>query len=524
MTAPDVIIVGAGSAGCVLANRLSADPARRVLLLEAGGNGNTLTHRIPAAFPRLFRKDTDWALETEPEEGLCGRRMYWPRGRMLGGSSAMNAMLWMRGHPEDYDAWAAAGCDGWGWRDVLPALQRAEGHRAATGGHVGRDGPMTIDRQRSPSPLTRAWLEAAMERGFPLRDDLNLGSGEGVGLLHVSQRRGERESAATAYLRPASSRPNLSVRTGVRVLRVAFDGPRAAGVEVRLASGATEWIAAGQVILSAGAVHSPHLLLHSGIGPGPQLRAAGLPVRMDLPGVGQNLQDHLVAGIGIRSRLPVSLVAAERPWRLLQWLVTRNGPLTSPVAEGAGYLRSHPSVSRPDLELLFAPSFFADHGFANPPGHGYTLGVVLLRPESRGSITLHGDDPLAAPVIRAGYLDHPDDLPRLVAGLDTCRQIASASAFDRWRGEEVLPGPAAATAKQLAAHICATAQTLYHPVGTCAMGTSHESVVSADLRVHGVERLRVIDASVMPTIISGHTNAPTIMIAERGAEFVMRGE
>jgi len=516
-----VIIVGAGSAGCVLANRLSADPTRRVLLLEAGGEGHSLTTRIPAAFPRLFKTPADWALETEPEPGLNDRLLYWPRGRMLGGSSAMNAMLWMRGHAEDYDAWEAAGNPGWGWRDVLPAFRRAEDHRAATGEHVGHDGPMRIDHQREPSPLTRSWLEAAMESGFPIRDDLNHGSSEGVGLLHVSQRGGKRESTATAYLRPARLRPNLTVTTGVQVLRIAFDGSRAAGVEVRHATGAIEWIAAGHVVLCAGAVHSPHLLMCSGIGPGSSLRDAGVAVRVDLPGVGQNLQDHLVAGIGVRCREPASLLAAERPWRLLQWLLTRSGPLTSPVAEGAGYLRSDPSVDRPDLELIFAPTFFVDHGFSNPPGHGYTLGAVLLRPESRGSTSLRSADPLAAPVIRPGYLTDAADLPRLVAGLRSCRQIAAASAFGRWRGAEALPGEGACTAEQLAEHVRNTAQTLYHPVGTCAMGTGLHAVVSPKLEVHGVERLSVVDASIMPTIISGHTNAPTIMIAERAAEMMV---
>lgn len=522
MSAPDVIIVGAGSAGCVLANRLSADPHRQVLLLEAGGEGRSLTTRIPAAFPRLFRTPVDWARETEIEPGLGARALYWPSGRMLGGSSGMNAMLWMRGHAEDYDEWATAGSEGWGWAEVLPVFRKAEDHRAALGSHVGQGGPVRVGHQRQPSPLTRAWLDATMESGFPLRSDLNAGSSEGVGLLHVSQRNGERESTATAYLSPARLRPNLKVTTGVRVLRIAFDGPRAAGVEILHDSGAVEWIAGGHVILSTGAVHSPQLLMCSGIGPGPTLRDAGVTVRLDLPGVGQNLQDHLVAGIGIQCRESVSLKAAERPWRLLQWLLTRGGPLTSPVAEGAGYLRSDPSVDRPDLELIFAPTFFADHGFANPPGHGYTLGVVLLRPESRGTISIRSGDPLAAPVIRPGYLTDPADLPRLVAGLQVCRQIAAASALSRWRGPEVLPGAGATTAEHLAEHVRHTAQTLYHPVGTCAMGTGLHAVVSPRLAVYGVERLSVVDASVMPTIISGHTNAPTIMIAERAAEMMLQ--
>lgn len=520
MSSPDVIIVGAGSAGCVLANRLSADPARQVLLLEAGGEGSTLRHRIPAAFPRLFRTDTDWALETEPEEGLGDRRMFWPRGRMLGGSSTMNAMLWVRGQAADYDAWEAQGNPGWGWNDVLPFFRQAEDHRAATGPHLGVGGPVQVNRPRDPSPLTMAWLDAAMAAGFPILDDLNHGTAEGVGLLHVTQRRGERESAATAYLKPARNRPNLRVVTGARVLRVAFDGLRAAGVEILHPSGTVEWIAAGQVVLSAGAVHSPQILMCSGVGPGPTLRRHEIPVRADLPGVGQNLQDHLVAGIGHRCLQPVSLRSAERIWRLGQWLATRRGPLTSTVAEGAGFLRSTPEVERPDLELIFAPTFFVDHGFSNPPGHGFTLGVVLLRPESRGSITLQDANPVSAPSIKANYLAQPGDLDRLVHGLRACRTIAAAAPLAPWRGAEELPGPAVTSAEGLAHHVRATGQTLYHPVGTCAMGDRFESVVSATLAVHGVERLSVVDASVMPTIISGHTNAPTIMIAERATEWI----
>lgn len=523
MRAPDVIIVGAGSAGCVLAHRLSADPSRQVLLLEAGGEGQTLTHRIPAAFPRLFRGATDWNLETEPEDGLDGRRMYWPRGRMLGGSSAMNAMLWVRGQPADYDAWEAQGNPGWGWEDVLPFFRRAEDHRAAAGPHLGTGGPMQVNLPRDPSPVTRAWLDAAMAAGFPMLDDLNHGTAEGVGLLHVTQRRGERESAATAYLRPARGRPNLTVATGARVLRVAFDGYRAAGVEILHASGTVEWIAAGEVILSAGAVHSPQILMCSGIGPGPTLRRHEIPVRADLPGVGQNLQDHFVAGISHRCLQPVSLRGAERLWRVGQWLATRRGPLTSTVAEGAGFLRSTPDADRPDLELIFAPTFFVDHGFSSPPGHGFTLGAVLLRPESRGSITLQDPNPTTAPSIKANYLTRGGDLERLVLGLEACRTIAAAPPLGPWRGTEELPGAAVTSTEGLAHHVRTTGQTLYHPVGTCAMGDSHDAVVSPRLAVHGVERLRVVDASVMPTIISGHTNAPTIMIAERAAEWIADG-
>lgn len=515
-----MIIVGAGSAGCALANRLSADPSRRVLLVEAGGNGGGLATRIPAAFPRLFRTAQDWNLYTDPESQLGGRRLYWPRGRMLGGSSAMNAMLWMRGQREDYDGWEAAGNPGWGWDQVLPAFRRAEDHLATTGDHVGRGGPMRVAELRDPNPLTRAWLSAAQERGWPLVDDLNRDTREGVGLLHVTQNRGERESTATAYLRPARRRPNLTVRTDATVLRVAFTGRRAQGVVLRHPGGGEEWIAAGEVVLSAGAVHSPHLLMHSGVGPAGELSPRGIATVMDLPGVGRNLQDHLVAGIGYRCRRPISLATADRPWRLAQWLLTRRGPLTSTVAEAAGYMLSNPEMGRPDLELIFAPSYFVDHGFSNPAGHGYTLGVVLLRPGSRGAITLQGADPALPPRIHANYLSDPADADALVQGLEACRQIGEANAFEAYSEGEELPGPAVGTPEGWKGYLASHAQTLYHPVGTCTMGRGPQTVVDHQLRVHGLDALRVVDASIMPTIISGHTNAATIMIAERAAEMM----
>jgi len=520
MPAWDVVIVGAGSAGCVLANRLSADPARRVLLVEAGGAGGTLATRIPAAFKTLFHGPLDWALETEPEPAMNGRRMFWPRGRMLGGSSAMNAMLWVRGQRQDYDGWAELGNAGWGWDDVLPCFRRAEDHHAANGAHLGRGGPMRVERQRDPSPLTRAWLAAAQSRGLAVLEDLNAQTAEGVGLLDVTQRRGERESTATAYLRPVRHRPNLTIRTGVTVERVSFEGRRAVGVTLKTGTNSVEAVRAGLVILSAGAVHSPQVLLRSGLGPGAPLQALGIPLVADLPGVGLNLQDHVVAGIGIRCTAPVSLASAETPWRLAQWLLTRRGPLTSTVAEGAGFIRSGPDAATPDLELIFAPTFFVDHGTANPPGHGYTLGVVLLRPRSRGRVELRSADPGEPPRIIANYLADPDDLGRLVRGLTVCREIAAASALARWRGPEEIPGSGVSGSEGLADHVRATAQTLYHPVGTCAMGTGPDAVVDSSLRVHGVEGLRVVDASVMPRIISGHTNAATIMIGERAAEMI----
>ncbi len=516
MTAWDVVIVGAGSAGCTLAARLSEDPKRRVLLLEAGGPSAGLRGRIPAAFPKLFRSRHDWALETEPEPGMDHRHLYWPAGKMLGGSSGMNAMLWVRGQRQDYDGWRDAGCTGWGWDEVLPAFRQIEDHIGITGDHVGRGGPMPVAPLPHVNPITVACVAAAAEAGIPTLPDLNTATPEGFGLLHVTQRNGERASTANTYLQAARQRPNLTVRSGARVHRVVLVEGRAVGVAVQ-ANGGEETISAGEVVLSAGAVHSPQLLMLSGIGQARHLEQFGLSTRVELAGVGHNLQDHLAVGVGHECTQRVSLSGADTPWHLAEWLFTRRGPLTSTVAEAAGFIRSSAEVRTPDLELLFAPTFFLDHGFQNPPGHGFTIAVVLLRPRSTGRVSLRSGNPHAPPAIQARYLSEPDDRDRLLTGLEMCRKVAASPAFAPWRGPERIPGPAVTSREGLTAHIRATGQTLYHPVGTCAMGTGPDAVVGPDLRVHGVEGLRVVDASVMPRIISGHTNAPTIMIAERAA-------
>jgi len=518
--AHDYVIVGAGSAGCVLAARLSEDPAARVLLLEAGGPDDRREMRIPAAFSKLFRTAYDWAFETEPQPRLDRRALYWPRGRCLGGSSSINAMIYVRGHRVDYDGWAAAGNTGWAWADVLPYFLRAEDQTRGASDFHATGGPLRVEDQRDPRLLSRAFVDAAVEAGLPRNDDFNGPGQDGAGLFQVTQKRGRRWSAADAYLRPALGRKNLTVVTNAHATRVLIENGRAAGVAYARDGREDAARAGREVVLAAGAIGSPHLLLLSGVGPPPHLRSVGVPVVLDLAGVGENLQDHLAAAVAWECREPVSLASAESLASLARWLFWRRGPLTSCVAEAAAFVRTRAGLAAPDVQIHFGAAYFVDHGFANPPGHGFTLGPTLLRPRSRGSVRLRSRDPLAPPAIDPAYLADDADLATLVEGLRVSRRIAAARAFDRYRGAEVLPGAAATSDAALAAHVRQRAQTLYHPAGTCRMGADRLAVVDAHLRVRGLEALRVADASVMPAIVGGNTNAPVIMIAERAADLI----
>ncbi len=516
----DYVIVGAGSAGCVLANRLSEDPGVRVLLLEAGGPDRKQEIHIPAAFAKLFKTPYDWAYETEPQAHLGNRRLYWPRGKMLGGTSSMNAMMYIRGHRADYDGWRDQGNQGWSFAEVLPYFKKSEHEERGASEYHGIGGPLNVADLRTVNPLTRAFLAAAGEIGLPATDDFNGPTLEGMSLTQVTQKQGKRHSTATAYLKPALGRPNLTVLTGAQATRILFEGKRAVGVAYQQNGKEEQARAAREVILSGGAINSPQLLLLSGIGPAAQLMALGVPVVHDLPGVGQNLQDHLVAITAHSCTQPVTLASAEKLNHILSFLLFKNGPLTSNVAEAAGFLKTRPTLPAPDLEMIFAPVYFIEHGFSNPPGHGFSIGAILLQPESRGSITLRSSDPLAPPAIQPNYLSTPADSKTLIEGVKLARRIAQAAAFAAYRGEEVVPGPNAKTDQAIAEQIRQHAQTLYHPVGTCKMGRDPLAVVDEYLRVRGVEGLRVVDASVMPTVPRGHTNAPTIMIAEKAADFI----
>lgn len=504
----DYVIVGAGAAGCVLAHRLSADAGVRVALLEAGERDRAQEIRIPAAFSKLFTTPYDWNYSTSKQPALGDRELYWPRGKTLGGSTSINAQMWLRGMRADYDGW---GCPGWSYDEVLPYFGRAEGS------------PMSITSLRTPHPLSLKFLEACAEAGLPNEGKLNDAFHESYGLTPVTQRHGRRWSAADAYLRPALRRPNLSVVTGALVERVDLDGDRATGVTYRDASGTTHRVLAErEVILSAGAVNSPQLLMLSGIGDGEQLSEAGVTPRHELPGVGRHLQDHLASGLGVHCPQPITMVAAEGLPHVLRYLLLRKGMLSSNVAEGVAFLRSSAGLEAPDLELIFAPVPFIDHGRTDPPGHGITIGVVLLQPESEGRITLGSANPADPPVIDPGYLAAEADVRRLVTGLKLAHRLLETQALRPFAGGPMEPWSGAVDDESLAAHVRDHAETLYHPVGTCRMGTGGDTVVDLELKVHGLQGLRVADASVMPRINRGHTQAPAYMIGEKAADLISR--
>jgi choline dehydrogenase len=518
----DFVIVGAGSAGCVLSARLSEDARVRVLLLEAGTASEPLAARVPLAFSRLFRTRHDWAYQTEPEPALDGRQLYMPRGKMLGGSSAMNAMIYIRGNPEDYAGWVAQGARGWSHAEVLPFFVRSEDQaRGASAAH-GVGGPLRVEDQRSPSPLTTAFVEACVQRGIPLNPDFNAGAQDGAGQYQVTQKGGRRWSCANAYLFPAMRRSNLTVRRGARVLGVRIEGDRAIGIDYIQGGRARLARARVEVVLSAGAIGTPQLLMLSGIGPAPELERLGISVACDSRGVGTNLQDHPIAGIGLYCSQPVSLRNATSLGSVCRYAFSHSGPLSSNVAEAGAFVRS-PGAPLPDIQYHFAPGLFLEHGRVRLREHGFNIGPTLVVPQSRGRLSLRSADALAPPLIFGNHLSEPADMAALRWGLTLAREVAAAPAFDAYRAGEFWPGPEVKSQADLERHIRSTVELLYHPCGTCRMGQDELSVVDPELRVHGIRGLRVADASVMPIIPRGNTHAPTVMIGERLAAW-LRGE
>ena len=532
----DYIIVGAGSAGCVIANRLSEGPDRRVLLVEAGGKDRNSLFRLPMLMGKLFHSGIyNWHYHTEPEEYLNGRSLFWPRGKVLGGTSTINGMIYVRGNRRDYDGWAQRGLSGWSYDEVLPAFLRSEGHIQRNSAYHNAGGELTVCRARGWNPLLDVFCQAGQEAGYPANDDFNGPEQDGVGRYDFTIRNGKRWSASFAFLRPALKRPNLAVLTHALTERVLVKNGRAIGVEVSHNGSSRRIRAENEVILAAGTVNSPQLLLLSGIGPPSEIKPHGITPVHDLPGVGKNLQDHVDCVMSWECTKPVTLYrnlrADKLAWSMIQGLFWGEGIMTTFPYEAGAFLRSREGLDAPDIQLHFMPALekTANLNFPNPfrrqrveANHGFTMRVGPVNPESRGEITLRSADPSDAPRVFGNYLGAEIDLQTMIRGIHLTRNIIDQPAFAFFRGRELAPGPDMTSDEELVDWLRASAMTTFHPVGTCKMGTDDHAVVDAELKVRGIEGLRVADASIMPVITSGNTNAPAIMIGERCAEFILQ--
>ncbi|MCE2721835.1 MAG: GMC family oxidoreductase [Burkholderiales bacterium] len=525
----DYLILGAGSAGCALAGRLSEERDTHVTLLEAGVRDSSVLIHCPSGMAVMAQTGTaNWGFNTVPQRGLNGRTGYQPRGKVLGGSSSINAMIYARGHRADYDHWAELGNAGWAYEDVLPYFKRAENNERGGDEFHGVGGPLNVRDLASPNRYSQAFIDAGREAGFPINHDFNGAEQEGIGMYQVTHRAGERFSAAKAYLAPNLGRSNLTIETNARVTRVLFEGRRAVGAEFLHNSSLRRIRVRREVLLSAGALQSPQILLLSGVGNADALSKLGIPVVHHLPGVGLNLHDHADAvqvydAPTLTDLLGVSFIGV---WHILrgiaEWRSHRAGLLTTNIAEAGGFVRSSPAEAIPDLQFHFVIGKLVDHGRKVTFGHGYSCHVCVLRPNSRGSVTLQSLDPLAAPLIDPNFLGHPEDLTRMVKGFRIMREVLAQPSMARYGGRELNRSATAQTEAEIEAFIRSQADSIYHPVGTCRMGGDDTAVVDATLRVRGIDGLRVIDASIMPRIVGGNTNAPTIMIAEKAADMIKK--
>jgi choline dehydrogenase len=526
----DYIIVGAGSAGCVLANRLSQDDSNSVLILEAGPMDNKLLIHIPAGVYSVYKDPSiNWNYESEPETALEQRNIDLPRGKVLGGSSSINSMVYMRGHPNDYDRWASEfGLDKWTYAQCLPYFKKCESSDRGENQWRGSSGPLGVSQAKLGNPLFDAFLEAGTQSGQGRSDDLNGYKPEGLARLDSTTKNGRRCSAAVAYLKPALSRPGLQLETGVLVHRILIENRRAVGIEYQQRGEIKRTIAAKEIIVSCGAIKSPQLLMLSGIGPAEHLRQHDIDLVHHLPGVGQNLQDHLAIVGAYNCTKPVTIDRVSRPLNKLltgiQWLATRKGLGASNIWEAGGLISANSDVKYPNLQYHFGPFYAEYSGTRMKLNQAFSIHVDQLRPKSKGYIGLNSADPADKPAAHFNYLDHEDDLQDLINGVKLTRDLIAQPAFDEFRGAQLNPGPSISTDRDITAWIKATSSTDYHPSCTCRMGCDEQSVVDAEMKVQGIDGLRVVDASVMPQIISGNLNAPTQMIAERAADFILGKE
>lgn len=520
----DYVIVGAGTAGCVLANRLTEDPSVSVLILEAGGRDLHPMIHVPGGVGMLFGPRVNWRFHTVPQPYLDNRRIWYPQGKTLGGSSSINAMVYIRGQREDYDNWAALGNDGWSYDDVLPYFRKSEDNSRMVDGYHGQGGPQAVSDQVGPHVLSTSFIRAAQSWGLPFNPDFNGASMAGTGLYQVIARAGVRRSQASAFLHPALRRKNLALKTGVRALRVIVDGDRATGLEVARRSGRTEVLhAEREIILSSGAINTPRLLMLSGIGAADDLSAVGIRPVHDLPGVGKHLMDHLNSNVHSLLREPISYDGLDRFPRLLgpgmRWLLFRDGPAASVIVEGGGFFTS-PGETRPDMQIHIAPATVVRGGQTRLSGNGFTINSTYLRPKSIGTVTLASADPAAEPLIDPRYFSEARDREMARRQIRTIREVLAQPDMARFIKEERLPGPDARTDEDIMAYLRQYASCDYHPVGTCRMGVGDDAVVDPQLRVRGLAQLRIVDASIMPHLTSGNTMAPTMMIAEKAADLI----